>query len=332
VKTSIAYPMAPEVDGLTFRHVVVPDDLPAMNRIANIVRRAEGDNWATSDDQFVEFYTHLRNCDPATDIVIVERDGRMVGYGRASWRENGDGSRSYEPTNFGLPEEGPALLDALFQTTEARCREIAGTHPSGPKHFDADAMDVSTARVQVMRARGYEPVRWSYAMVRPTLDPLPDSPLPEGLEIRPVKPEHLRAIYEHERRAFQDGWEYSAETTADYEHFLHDPVQGDYTLWRVAWDGDHVAGSIRGYINEAENEAYGRKRGFVENINTGRQWRRRGVARALIAATIDALRERGMTEGALSVDTQNPSGALHLYESCGFEVEAGGAVYRKPLD
>ena len=38
-----------------------------------------------------------------------------------------------------------------------------------------------------------------------------------------------------------------------------------------------------------------------------------------------------MTEAALGVDTENPSGALHLYECCGFVPVSREATYRKAL-
>ena len=168
-------------------------------------------------------------------------------------------------------------------------------------------------------------------MVRPKLDDLPDAPLPPGLEIRAVEPGHLRAIFEAEVEALRDHWGEGVPTDADYQRFLTDQVQGDHSLWRVAWEGDQVAGMVRGYINAEENRTFERKRGWVESISVRRPWRRRGLARALIASTITALRERGMTEGALGVDTENPSGALRLYESCGFVAAQREAVYRRPL-
>lgn len=39
----------------------------------------------------------------------------------------------------------------------------------------------------------------------------------------------------------------------------------------------------------------------------------------------------GHVPGRLGVDTQNPNGALRLYESCGFEVEFCSVVYEKPV-
>jgi len=50
-----------------------------------------------------------------------------------------------------------------------------------------------------------------------------------------------------------------------------------------------------------------------------------------MASTIDALRERGMTEGALGVEAENPSGALRLYESVGFRPESHSITFRKPV-
>jgi ribosomal protein S18 acetylase RimI-like enzyme len=44
------------------------------------------------------------------------------------------------------------------------------------------------------------------------------------------------------------------------------------------------------------------------------------------------LREAGMASAGLGVDADNPTGALRLYEECGFEVEFRSAAYRKPFE
>jgi ribosomal protein S18 acetylase RimI-like enzyme len=326
------YPTAPMLPGVSFRHLVMPDDLNGMNDVANAARAAEGNDWITSYDQFRAFYEHLSNCDPTTDVMVAEREGRIVGYGRASWYEDLEGQRLYEPTAFAAPGEPPALFEAISDAMETRCRQIAAMHPAGAKLFQTDSADTATTRVAVLRARGYEPIRYGFTMVRPHLEDLPGAPLPDGLEIREVQPDQLRTIFDAEVEAFRDHWGMGLPTEADYQQFLTDPVQGEHALWRVAWEGDQVAGMVRNYINAQENERYGRTRGWVENISVRRPWRRRGLARALIAASFPVLRARGMTEGALGVDTENPNGALQLYESCGFVAVKREAMYRKPLD
>src|SRR5258706_16411175 len=99
----------------------------------------------------------------------------------------------------------------------------------------------------------------------------------------------------------------------------------------MAWEGDEVEGQVRTFITAEENEQMHRARGYTEFISVRRPWRRRGLARALIAASFPLLRARGMTEAALGVDTENVTGALRVYEGCGFVPVSRSTVYRKPL-
>jgi mycothiol synthase len=155
--------------------------------------------------------------------------------------------------------------------------------------------------------------------------------LPEGVEVREVKPEHYHAIWHAEAEAFLDHWGAEPIDEEDYPRWL-DQTPFQPHLWRVAWDGDEVVGMVRNYIDEESNARFNRKRGYTEDISVRRQWRRKGVARALIARSFVVHKEQGMTEAALSVDTENPNGALQLYESMGFEVTKRGAAYRKAME
>ena len=69
-------------------------------------------------------------------------------------------------------------------------------------------------------------------------------------------------------------------------------------------------------------------RGYTEYISTHHDWRNRGIAGALLAMSLQASSgNRGMTEAALGVDTNNPGGAFQLYTKLGFELQAYQAVY-----
>ncbi|MEO7117664.1 MAG: GNAT family N-acetyltransferase [Candidatus Limnocylindrales bacterium] len=328
------YELAPAMLGTTFRHLRPPDDYVSMNTVANALRAADGEDWATSDESFRAFYDHLVNCDPATDVMVVERQAMVIAYGRAAWLEELDGLRTYEPISFVDPDATDAIVlrRSIIETMETRCRQMAATHPASPKSFQLSAADSATDYAALILELGYSQERYFYTMVRPNLGDLPGMPLPAGLEVREVEPQHLRAIWEAEMEALGDHWGAPVPTEELYQEFLHSPDQMDTSLWRIAWDGDQIAGMVRSYINPEENERYGRKRGWVENIMVRRQWRRRGLARALIAASIPLLRARGMTEGALGVDTENPSGALRVYEDCGFVAVKRETTYRRRLE
>jgi mycothiol synthase len=322
-----ATPLPP---GVFLRHLQAPDDYHTMNAIANAVRAAEGNEFYSTDEQFATYYDAMTESDPAQDVVIVEVDGRMVGYGRAGWREEVGGLRVYD-VNPLVDATDEVVVTALVDVLEARIRTIAAGHPAGQKVLQAFVGATAPERDALFLRRGYEPVRFSYLMIRPSLDDLPDAPLPPGLEIRDVLPEHLPLIWAADQEAFRDHWGYTPATEADYEQFLNDPVTNDTSLWRVAWDGNEVAGQVRSYISAEENESFGRRRAYTESISVRRPWRRRGLARALIAASFPLLRARGMTEAALGVDAENTSGALRVYEACGFKVVSRSTRYRKPL-
>ena len=113
----------------------------------------------------------------------------MAGYARIWWYDT-QNERRYEPTVLTLPEEGTELQEALMEAMEMRAREIAATHPAGPKGFYADSTDKATDRVQVLLQRGYQPVRYFYSMVRPNVDDLPDARATAGTgdASRPTRP------------------------------------------------------------------------------------------------------------------------------------------------
>ena len=130
--------------------------------------------------------------------------------------------------------------------------------------------------------------------------------------------------------AFRDHRGYVEPTEEDYQQWIENP-NFDPSIWKVAWDGDQVAGMVLNFINEKQNTEYNRKRGYTENISTRRAWRKRGIARALLTQSIRMFQEMGMEETALGVDTENPSGALNLYLSVGYKEERRFLMYHKPI-
>ena len=304
-----------------------------MNDAANDAREANGVHFATSVEGFALYYDNLdrAHCDIDRDLFIVDIDGEVAGYGRTEWQDEQEARIHPVVCFLGRAWRRRGIGRSMLATLEERALAVAAERPTErPAFFHAETLGDPGADA-LLTGSGYEPARYFYVMVRPSLDPLPDAPMPEGLEIRPVREEHLRAIWDANVEAARDTWGFIEQTESDYEFFRTDPVTADFSLWRIAWDGDEIAGQVRAFINADENERLGTKRGWVENILVRRPWRRRGLARALISASMEGLRERGMTEGALGVDAENESGALRLYERAGFGVESRETVYRKPL-
>jgi ribosomal protein S18 acetylase RimI-like enzyme len=323
---------APVIPGLTFRRFRGEADYPAMAAIVQASYKADEIDDITTVDDIARVYSHLDNCDPYQDMVFVEANGRAVGFNRVTWWQEQGGDRIYYHFGYLLPEwRGRGIGRAMLRRSERRLRKIAEGHAvaCGQK-LAAGAQDTQPGLKSLLREEGYYPIRYFYEMTRDLAEEIPTSPLPEGLEVRPVQPEHYRAVWEADQRAFQDHWGYSPGTENGYQRWLKHPTFNP-ELWQVAWHGDQVVGMVLNFIDERENEKYGRKRGYTEDISVQREWRRRGIAKALIARSLQMHKELGMTETALGVDTKNPNGALHLYESLGYKPVKRGTAYRKPL-
>lgn len=279
------------------------------------------------------FVEHPADLDPAADLRLIEVDGRVVGYGWINHRvESGTGDEIHSHRGYVSPEWrrrglGSALIRYFWQRASAR-RLVDAT--GSARLLQTFMLESETGTHALVAGLGYAPARLAFRMRRDLSEPIPDRPLPEGLEIRAARPEHFRAIWEAEREAFADHWGYTPWPEQAFQRFVDFPHY-DPALWQIAWDGDQVAGMVLNYIHQEENRSFGRRRGYTEDIAVRRPWRRRGLASALIARSLKALRERGMTEAVLAVDAENRTGALRLYERLGYAAIKQWTIYRRPL-
>ena len=153
---------------------------------------------------------------------------------------------------------------------------------------------------------------------------------PTGWRSGRVVPEDHRKIWAADVEAFRDHWGASEESEEGFQRFFGSP-EFRPELWRVAWDGSEVAGVVMNRVLSTFNEQTGERRGLLAGVSVRRPWRRRGLARALVAQSLRALRDAGMTSAVLGVDADNPTGALGVYEANGFAVHRRGMNYRRPL-
>ena len=331
--TQIAVHGAPAIEGLRFRRYRAEQDLPAMLLAYTAAHEADGLEEVTSLEQMKLNYSTLVNCDPARDLVLAEVNGEVVAYARVFWTELVEGGRSYE--NFGFVHPAwrrRGIGSALHQLNEDRLREIAAEHVDvEPKWLSSEGPDADRGNAALLAGDGYAPVRYFYDMVAPTLEGIVAPPMPEGIELRPVTRDQYRTIWLASAEAFRDHWGMAEWTEEDWTRFDADPDNADPQLWRIGWDGDEVAGVVTTTVPAEENERHGRKRVYVAGVSVRRPWRRRGLARALLARSLVAAREAGFTSANLGVDTDSPTGATALYESLGFVPEKTFTSWRKAM-
>ena len=310
-------------------------DIEAIVALENAEMDADGIPGRTSVGERRAEYAHANDhFDASVDVVVAEADGRPVAFAKMDWVDTTDGElREYRLHGIVHPDwRRRGIGTMLLAHNERHARERAASLPTErPLAYGVYASDRQPARIALIERAGYERARWFFDMVRPSLDDVPEVPMPDGLEVRPITPDLVRRVWDADVEAFKDHWggfDSSEEALQRYA----DAPEFDPSLWVVAFDGDEIAGGVINTIYPEENEALGVKRGWLDSVFTRRQWRRRGLARALIARSLLALRERGMTSAIRGVDADNPTGALGLYESVGFEVTERYHAWRKPME
>jgi ribosomal protein S18 acetylase RimI-like enzyme len=328
----------PLPDGLRLRRWRgLEADLPAMWAIADAARVADGEVERATYEGMATYYRHLERCDLARDLVIAELDGAFAGFGRVEWHDSNDGERWYE----GVGIIDPALRrrrigTALLAWTERRRLRIAAEHLAPeptlrdrPRWLTTFLFDGNVGGRILLTRHGYAPFRRFATMRRPDLEAIEPHELPAGLRIRPIARDlaAMRRVFDADAEAFRDHFGWVESTEERFAEFVEDP-DVDPELWVVAFDGDEIAGAV---LNGVHQVPGGGREGWLDSVFVRRPWRRRGLARALIARSLRLLRSRGLPNASLGVDLSNVNQALALYESCGFRPVSQTTAYRKPL-
>jgi ribosomal protein S18 acetylase RimI-like enzyme len=330
---TLELPDAPAILGLTFRHYRGPADHPAMAAVANAQNRADEDPEVVTVAAYDVEYANLTNSDPYRDVIVAQVGGSMIGYARAWWEDQNDGSRAYLTLGWLDPAwRRRGIGGAMLRHQLRRLQEIGRSHPDDRPHwYGSWCSDANAGAMAMFRDAGFRVDRRFFLMVRPDLEDLVVPPMPQGLELRPVPPDRYRQVFLADNEAFRDHYGGVDPSEEALRRWVGHPTF-DPRLFLVAWDGDEVAGAVLNLIDHEENQANGYRRGWLDSVFTRRPWRRRGLAAALIGRSLVLLRERGMTSAQLGVDAENPNQALRLYQDAGFRVDRSATAWRLDPD
>ena len=325
-------PLAARLPGVIFRPFRDAADYELLSGLTTQTNTEDRIPWIPTAAQLRTEMETSSGVDPTRDVLLALLDDVLIGATGVE-RVVREGIPVYDMWGNVLTEfRRRGLGAALLEWTLDRIRDRAAIEdPRADVFVQGGAEDQETGHRALLERAAFAPVRHFFLMRRGSLVDVPDAPLADGLEIRTVTRDQRRPIIAAEFEAFRDHWG-SRDLTEDAVRRTLEMAELDTDLWIVAWDGDQIAGVVENWIWAGENKLLGIRRGWLERISVRRPWRRRGVARALTAASLVRLREAGMREAMLGVDSENPNGALGLYKGLGFEVHSRSAAYRRPLE
>ncbi len=187
------------IPGLVFRRFGGPADLAGMAAVINASSDADGVEHFETADSLAATYGHLYNCDLQRDFIIAQAAGKVVGYGRGYWDiEASSGDYYYGIVCYLAPEwKRRGIGTAMLHWLEARMIEVSSDHPAGrQRSFEVYCSHGQDGKAALLEREGYRAVRFINEMLGPSLEDIPDFPMPAGLEVRPVEASQYRKIWD----------------------------------------------------------------------------------------------------------------------------------------
>ena len=218
---------------------------------------------------------------------------------------------------------------ALLQAALDRAERVVGERGRVTGLFQARCGEEDASSRAVFESHGLRLARALLTILRPNLENLEAPQFREGIAVRPFRVGvDEDAWVDAFNDAFADHWGgFMGMSVAFWTRYVRRPsFKPDISL--VAWDGDEIAGFGHFRIDDELNALRGRREAVMRYIGVRPRWRRIGLGMALTRAGLVAVRAAGMTSVVSGVDSENVTGAHHLYEREGFVTVRRHLMYR----
>lgn len=303
--------------GVSWRPATL-DDIDAVTAVYGEIASVEHPEWAetreTVEDEFTRSWVDLER-----DTLIAEVDSRPVAFGQVIAPPNPETIvRAILFGGVSPAYRGRGIGRELIRWQHGRARQqLAASELPLPGWILAYAEERSEATHRQFERVGLSRTRYFVKLERDLADPIPDAELPEGLRLVPATRDDAARFLEAKNASFRDHWGSQPTSEEQWQAIMELPTTR-FDLSFLALDGERVAGFVLTDVNPEDFERQGFVGGYIGLVGTIREWRRRGVAPALLATALRAAKADGQERVTLDVDTENPSGALGLYTRLGF--------------
>jgi len=322
------------------------DDIPLLAAHLAAVEAVDATGEHYSEEDLVEEFANpdievgkdiVGAFDPSTGSGGTRED--LVGYFAVYPRSTDDVFQKVHLEGSVNPvRRGQGIGTCLVEAMLARADEVhTEKHPDRPARYSLSGLAANSAQAELLAGFGMVPERWSFVM-RTRLDEVPAAPdLPDGLSLVTWTPELDSAMHEAHNAAFVDHPHFTPWTDVMWKQWVTDSRNFRPALSLLVVE-DTAPDRVVAYVQSNEFDAYfaatGRREAYVAKVGTRREHRGRGIAGALLAHSLALYQQAGFDEASLDVDSENPTGALGIYERAGFEVESRWANYalvREPV-
>jgi ribosomal protein S18 acetylase RimI-like enzyme len=273
------------------------------------------------------------SCTIENDVMVVELEGKLVGVTYTYFLPSE--SKEERCYIFGgvLPEfrqqgVGTKLMTWAIQHAESLLQSTGRTLP---KYLRASVSQQNESAARLFGHFEMKAVRFEEDLIRDLANLSEEDKNPK-YSIIPWDSDRNEEARIVKNLAFQDHW---GSTPSSSEHWLQ-MVNGstarlDHSFLAVNQQQE-IVGLLLTHRYESDDDLLGKRIGWIDKLATLAEHRKQSIAKNLIARALHSYTEDGLTHAALSVDTQNPTGAYGLYASLGFELYRGAVTFERRID
>ncbi|MEO6999011.1 MAG: GNAT family N-acetyltransferase [Terracoccus sp.] len=201
------------------------------------------------------------------------------------------------------PGHGPLVVRMGAPTTQADVRDLAVRHGLDTERYFFEMSQRLTAPVDVPTLDGIRVLDWDPA---------------RGVEVHAVL-----------NTAFRDHWGHTDSTAEMWqEQLTSHAFRPHWSVIAVDEVTDAVVGVAFNCAWEQDWAPQGYTEGYTDELAVLRGYRGRGIATALLLASMRRFADDRLDAAGLGVDTANPSGALRLYEALGYRQTASTCIHQ----
>jgi ribosomal protein S18 acetylase RimI-like enzyme len=316
-----------DLSKITFRNFQGEADLPLLIRVReSCVEEDQIDISSTLES--IPTINELKesflkdNCDPYKDVLVIVHEEKVIGYARVCWWIENDGTAVFLHVEYLVPKfRSNDLWQSILNWVEQRIKIIANELGAEKKVYGANASTTEGDKTKILIDNNYLKVFSLVEMSLDTSDLVTESiSIPRGFILKEVKQNDLRLIWEANNLVYQHR-DFISRPTEDYfQYFVNNP-NNDFSLWKVAYQEEGIAGFAIGSIKNQNGE--------IDEASVLPEYRRKSLAHYLLVQVLQELEKKGINQVYLHTNGENVSGALSLYEKVGFKYKKNFVKYRK---
>jgi len=313
-------PWPADTDELAWRTTTL-DDLDGIFSLYGAISSVEHPNWTETREEILDELTHswvdlardsIIAIDRATGVVVAtglnvvppgqETLVRSILFGgvHPAWRGRGVGR-----------------LLVAWQLARG-IEQLAASDKALPGWIVTQSEERAPDHARLFERFGFTRSRWFLGQQRILADDIPQVDLPDGIRLVRFEARYTAAALEAKNAAFRDHWGSQPTGDEQWKSMLELPTFAPEHSFLAVTSADEVVGLLMTELPRDDWERQGYSSGYIPIVGVVREWRRRGIAPALLAQVFESLRAAGIERAELDVDSDNPSGALGLYTGMGF--------------